>query len=356
MANKQFSLALGARRTMFAGNVKLFRSIFFSTIVAAVSLPSLTRAADGPAAGAPVGPPARTVTYTDAAILGVVEGITEFLPVSSTGHLIVASHELGLDADQVVPDKNGQPISTTHHGETKPLTLKAAVDNYNIIIQGGAILAVLFLYWARIMSLLRGALGRDPQGLVVLRNLILAFIPSAAVGLLLEHWIDEHLFTYHVVAAAFAAGAVAMLIAEQWRKKKAPADLAGSGPELYELSCKQALFIGTCQIASLWPGMSRSMTTIVGGYVAGLRPARAAEFSFLLGLMTLSAASGYKAVGHYAELRAALPLGPLALGILVATVSALVAVKWFVSWLGRHGLGAFAWYRLAAAVAIWAIL
>ncbi len=341
---------------MFAGIVINRQRIFPLVVLLLVGVGPVARAADAPVSPVPGALAPHEVSYADAAMLGVVEGITEFLPVSSTGHLIVASHELGLDAEAVVPDGKGQPILTTHHGETKPLTLKAAVDNYNIIIQGGAILAVLFLYWGRIVSLLRGAMGRDPQGLVVLRNLVIAFIPSAAVGLLLEHWIDAHLFTYHVVAAAFAVGAVAMLVAEHWRKKNQPADPTAPGPELHELSWPQALFIGLCQIASLWPGMSRSMTTIVGGYFAGLRPGRAAEFSFLLGLMTLTAASGYKAVGHYAELRAALPLGPLALGIVVATVSAFVAVKWFVGWLTKHGLGAFAWYRLAAAVAIWAVL
>jgi len=341
---------------MFADEVNTSRCLIFGGALLAAAFGPAARAADAPPARPSPASPPRTVTYSDAAVLGVVEGVTEFLPVSSTGHLIIASHQLGLDAEEPVRDRQGQPIITTHHGETKPLTLKDAVDNYNIIIQGGAILAVLLLYWPRILSLLRGVAGRDPQGLVILRNLIVAFIPSAALGLLLEHWIDAHLFTYHVVAAAFVAGAVVMLAAEHWRKKKNIGGVAATGPELHELSWKQALFIGSCQCASLWPGMSRSMTTIVGGYFAGLRPAPAAEFSFLLGLMTLTAASGYKAVGHYAELRAALPLGPLVLGIIVATISALVAVKWFVGWLTRHGLGAFAWYRLAAAVAIWFIM
>jgi undecaprenyl-diphosphatase len=240
----------------------------------------------------------------------------------------------------------------THHGETRPLTLKAAVDNYNIIIQGGAILAVLFLYWSRVHSLIRGVLGRDPKGLLALRNLMVAFVPSAALGLLIEHWIDEHLFTARVVAAAFAVGAVVILAAERWRKVHWPAAANSPGPEMHELSWKQALFIGACQCWSLWPGMSRSMTTIVGGYLTGMRPARAAEFSFLLGLLTLTAASGYKAVGHYAELRAALPLGPLLVGIAVATVAAFISVKWFVGYLTKHGLTAFAWYRFAAAAFI----
>ncbi len=308
-----------------------------------------TAAADAPA---PVADRAPAVTYGDAIVLGLVEGATEYLPVSSTGHLVVASQMLKLDTEVPLLDHAGQPIITTHHGVTKPLTLKDAVDNYNIIIQGGAILAVLLLYWPRVLSLVRGAAGRDPQGLCALRNLVVAFLPSAVIGLLAEHWISAHLFSARVVAAAFAVGAVVMLVAEQWRQRHWANAAATPGPEIHDLSWRQSLLIGLCQCWSLWPGMSRSMTTIVGGYLAGLRPARAAEFSFLLGLMTLTAASGYKAVGHYAELRAALPLGPLVIGFLVATVSALVAVKWFVGWLTRHGLAAFAWYRLAAAAVI----
>jgi undecaprenyl-diphosphatase len=306
--------------------------------------------------GAAVPPPsaAQPVTYGDAVILGLVEGVTEYLPISSTGHLVVASHLLKLDAQEPLVGRDGQPIIVTHHGETKPLTLKDAVDNYNIIIQGGAILAVLLLYWNQVWRLIRGALGRDPQGLLALRNLVVAFIPSAVLGLLAEHWIDAHLFSAKVVAVAFALGGVVMLAAEHWRKTHWPSPAAVPGPEIHELSWRQSLLIGFCQCWSLWPGMSRSMTTIVGGYLAGLRPVRAAEFSFLLGLMTLTAASGYKALGHYAELRAALPWGPMAVGFLVATVAAFIAVKWFVSWLTRHGLSAFAWYRFAAAaVVLW---
>lgn len=306
----------------------------------------------------PISPPppvpvhAQTVTYGDAVVLGLVEGVTEYLPVSSTGHLVVTAHLLKLDSETPLVDRSGQPIIVTHHGETRPLTLKDAVDNYNIIIQGGAILAVLFLYWSRVLSLFRGVLGRDPQGLLVFRNLLVAFIPSAVLGLLTEHWIDAHLFSAKVVALAFAVGAVVMLAAEHWRKTHWPSPAAVPGPEIYDLSWRQSLLIGLCQCWSLWPGMSRSMTTIVGSYFAGLRPVRAAEFSFLLGLMTLTAASGYKALGHYAELHAALPLGPMAVGLLVATISAFLAVKWFVHWLTRHGLSAFAWYRLAAAAVI----
>ncbi|HVU36765.1 MAG TPA: undecaprenyl-diphosphate phosphatase [Opitutales bacterium] len=313
-------------------------------------------AADAPPSisSTPVAPvvSARTVTYPDAVILGLVEGATEYLPVSSTGHLIVTSQALGLDSTEPLPGRDGQPIITTHHGVTKALSLKDAVDNYNIIIQGGAILAVLLLYWPRILSLIRGAVGRDPPGLRILRNLLIAFIPSAAVGLLIEHWIDEHLFSAKVVAAAFIAGGVAMLAVERWRKTSRAGTSASPGPEIYELSWQQSLFIGACQCFSLWPGMSRSMTTISAGYLTGLRPARAAEFSFLLGLITLTAASGYKAVGHYAELRAALPMGPMLVGIVVATVAAFISVKWFVGWLTRHGLSAFAWYRFAAAIVV----
>ncbi len=325
------------------------------------------------------------LTYTDAAVLGLVEGTTEFLPVSSIGHTILATHALGLDRQMPLRDSNGQPIILLNgHGEKSIdyedpigsgqhhvlqwvdnpgssanagfLTLKDAVDVYNVMVQAGPIAAILVLYWRRVWSLLRGVAGSDPQGLLLLRNLVLAFLPAAALGFVGGKWIHAHLFSYQPVAAALVAGALVMLAAERWRRKKTVGVTETLGPELHELSWRQALLIGACQCASLWPGTSRSMTTIVGGYLVGLRPARAAEFSFLLGLLTLTAASGYEAVGHLAELRAGLPMGPLVLGIVVATLAALITVRWFVSWIAQRGLEVFAWYRLALAAAVFWVM
>ena len=137
-----------------------------------------------------------------------------------------------------------------------------------------------------------GLLGRDPAGLRLLRNLIVAFVPAAAVGLLLDHWIDEHLFFVRVVVAAQISGAVLMFAAERWRKRRTSPARAALLPA--DLPSRRALGIGLMQCLALWPGMSRSMTTIVGGYFAGFEPPQAAEFSFLLGFVTLTAATVYK--------------------------------------------------------------
>jgi undecaprenyl-diphosphatase len=364
--------------------VNTFRRIFPGLILLAWGV-GLSARADtaAPPAAAPAVANSRTLTYSDAAILGLVEGATEFLPVSSIGHTILASHALGLDQQIPLRDHTGQPIillnghgeksvdyeeppgSGQHHilqmvdGPGVPagagfLTLKDSVDVYNVMVQAGPIAAILVLFWRRVWSLLRGAVGRDPQGRLVLRNLVLAFIPAGTLGFLGNKWIHAHLFSYQPVASALVAGALVMLAAELWRKQDSASLAESPGPELHELTCRQALLIGLCQCASLWPGTSRSMTTIVGGYLVGLRPARAAEFSFLLGLLTLTSASGYEAVKHLDELRAGLPVGPLLLGVVVATFAAVITVRWFVGWIARYGLSAFAWYRIAlAAVVFW---
>jgi undecaprenyl-diphosphatase len=293
--------------------------------------------------------PARTLTNGDAVILGVVEGVTEFLPISSTGHLILADHFLGLDEET--------PIASAHdsgHAEgdsgPKPVTVKQAADAYIIVIQIGAIAAVLIICWARVWSILMGLLGKDRKGLLLARNLIVAFLPAVVIGLLLEKWIDRYLFNTWPVIAALFAGGLLILAAEGWRRRRQKSDDAG--PDLHELTVSQSLIIGLLQCVAMWPGTSRSMMTIVGGYLAGLSPVRAAEFSFLLGLITLGAASFYKGLEAGPALLHFFAPGPLLLGLAVATVSAAIAVKWMVGYLGRHGLGVFAWYRMALALVL----
>lgn len=295
---------------------------------------------------------APTVTYTDALILGIVEGLTEYLPVSSTGHLILAEHLLGLDQEIPLVRNDGQPM-LLKDGEA--FTLKQAVDAYLIIIQFGAILAVIILYWRRLLEILQGLLGKNPRGLLLLRNLIAAFLPAVIIGLLLEDWIDSVLFGVKPVLIALVGGAVLMLIVENIRKRrmaKAPitANSEASGPDLHELSLPQSVVIGLLQCVAMWPGTSRSMMTIVGGYLVGLNPVRAAEFSFLLGLITLSAASFYKTLTVGPAMAQTLPAGPVIFGIFMAGVSAVFAVRWFVGYLTRHGLGLFAYYRIALAI------
>jgi undecaprenyl-diphosphatase len=317
------------------------------------------------------------IDYLDAVVLGLVEGLTEYLPVSSTGHLILANELLGLNAETVLLGRDGQPVMI--HDEAlptgqRPFSLKDAADGYAIIIQAGAIAAVALIYWSRLMGALRGSFSLGFAALGVLmpaarhkahefdrtdtllaRNLIVAFMPAAVIGLLLDDWIERALFGVGPVVVALVAGAFLMLGVEHWRRRR-HATPEPRGPDLHELSLRQCLTIGLLQCVAMWPGTSRSMMTLVGGYVVGLSPVRAAEFSFLLGFITLTAASGYKALKVGGPMLETLPLGPMLVGIFVATVSAALAVKWLVSYLTRHGLALFAWYRLGLAACVIAFL
>lgn len=295
--------------------------------------------------------PPPTLTYTGAVALGLVEGVTEFLPVSSTGHLILANHFLGLNSDRPARDLQGNHLYPQNHSgiaPAQPLTVKALADTYAIVIQVGAIAAVLILYRARVRSMALGLAGRDRTGLLLARNLLAAFLPAAVAGLLLEDWIDRYLFDSLAVVAALFAGGLLMLAVEAWRRRNSAQEAAG--PDLHELTLGQCLMVGLLQCVALWPGTSRSMMTIVGGYFAGLSPQRAAEFSFLLGLITLSAAAFYKGCKGGAFMLAAFGPGPLLVGMAVAALSAAVAVKWMVGYLGRRGLEGFAWYRMGLAL------
>ncbi|MGE3107730.1 MAG: undecaprenyl-diphosphate phosphatase [Phycisphaerales bacterium] len=293
-----------------------------------------------------------------AVILGLVEGITEYLPVSSTGHLIIVSSLLGLD-DPGRPDH------------------KAALDAFNIVVQGGAILAVLGLYWPRVVQMLRGLLGRDPAGLRLAINLVVAFIPAAISGKLLHDWIEAKLFHPGPVTAALIIGGVYMMAIEQWRLGRfghvSRGGPAGEGLSVDDITIPKALFIGMMQCVALIPGTSRSMMTITGGVMARLRPAAAAEFSFLLGLPTLGAATLYSLYknltaggagshaggaggashgGSPANLFEVLGVGPVVIGLIVATISAAIAVKWLVAFLNRRGLTPFGWYRIVLGVCL----
>ena len=281
--------------------------------------------------------------WWEAVVLGLVEGITEFLPVSSTGHLILTSWLLGLDAP-----------------ETKP-----SLDAFQIVVQGGAVLAVLLLYRERVSEMLRGLLGRSAAGRRLVGRLVLAFLPAALLGPVFDTAFHDRLFRPGPVLAALLAGGVWMI----WLGRRGP-EGAGATPvkaparSLDEMPARMALMIGLFQCVALWPGTSRSMMTIAGGVLLGLRPKDAAEFSFLLGLPTLGAASLYSLATNLTEAQAAgtptlfTALGPGAvlLGLAVATVSAAVAVHWLVGFLTRHGLAAFGWYRIALALVLGGLL
>jgi undecaprenyl-diphosphatase len=270
-----------------------------------------------------------------AVVLGVVEGITEYLPISSTGHLILASALMGLG---VTPEQ------------------QRAVDDFNIVIQGGAIAAVVGLYWPSLLRMGKGLLGQDEAGLRLLFNLFLAFLPAAVIGLILKDAIEYFLFRPLPVLLALGLGGIYMMIADlRAQGRLGLPHKSGAEPGMFDLKPSQALFIGFLQCIAMWPGVSRSMMTITGGIWCGMKPRQAAEFSFLLGLPTLLAATLYKLAKnlHHANsngtrhLFEELGYLPCLVGMLVAAVSAAVAVRWLVGFLNRHGLTPFGWYRLA---------
>jgi len=274
----------------------------------------------------------------EAIVLGLVEGITEYLPVSSTGHLIIAASLLGLGNSQ-------------------------AVNDFTIIIQGGAILAVLGLYRARVIQMIRGVFGLDPVGRRLAINILIAFIPAAFLGPILDDRIESVLFHPIPVIIALAVGGIWMIWLDRWDAKRDARDPddADAGLTIETLDVRRAALIGLMQCIAMIPGTSRSMMTIGGGVVVGLRRKDAAEFSFLLGLPTLGAACAYKlAKNLYAASKPGGPpnlveqLGwiPVAIGIIVATVSAALAVKWLVGFLTKRGLAPFGWYRIALAAVL----
>lgn len=295
------------------------------------------------------------LSMRDAVILGVVEGVTEYLPVSSTGHLIIANRVLGLDSDTPLRDAAGQPLwhkrPSPARPNGQPLTLKLAADTYVVVIQFGAIAAVALLYWRQLLAMGRGALGQDDAGRRLLVQVMVAFVPAAAIGFLAHDWIDAHLFSIPTVIAAQVGGAALMLIVDRWHRNRSENP---SRPA--ELTTRRAAGIGCLQCAALIPGTSRSMTTIVGGYLVGLTPAKAAEFSFLLGFVTLSAASIYKGWRSGGAMIQVFGWTPVLLGAVVATAVAFVCVRFLVGWLTRRGLGIFAWYRLGVAAVLTVLL
>jgi len=264
-----------------------------------------------------------------AAVLGVVEGLTEYLPVSSTGHLLVTQDLMGLGGA----------------GEED----KAAADAYAICIQAGAIVAVLGLYWRRVGQAFRGFAG-DKLGRRLQANLLAGFVPAAVLGLALNDVIKSHLFgPWPVVAAWFVGGAV--ILAVVYRRKLRGAT-PRSGVSLDELTWKLALLIGFAQCIAMWPGVSRSLITIVGGVLVGLSLPAAVEFSFLLGVVTLGAATAYDAMKHGPLMAEAYSPLALIVGMAFAFASAAVAVKWMVAYLNKHSMAIFGFYRVAIAILV----
>ena len=319
---------------------------------------------EGPILTAPeatASPPAPSaaaeLSIRDAVVLGLVEGITEFLPISSTGHLIIANRALDLEAEEPLRNEKGQLLwykKPTEKTAGEPLTLKLAADTFAVVIQVGAIAAVVLIYWNQLIDMLRGVAGLSAAGLRLLRNVLLAFLPCAIAGYCLHDWIDHNLFSVKAVVIALISGAILMVGAERWRTRRSGAGSSRLDPA--DLAPRHAFGIGLMQCLALWPGTSRSMVTIVGGYFCGLSPAKAAEFSFLVGLPTLAGAAVLKGVKSGPAMIAVFGWEHVVLGTAVAGISAAIAVKFLVNYLTRHGLVVFAIYRviLALTLVIWA--
>jgi undecaprenyl-diphosphatase len=272
------------------------------------------------------------VNLFQAAFLGAVEGLTEFLPVSSTGHLILAAHAMGLVGGEM--------------------------DAFEIVIQAGALLAVLWIYRDRVMSLFTGILDPDSKGRALLLKLIVAFLPAAALGFLTHKWIKAHLFGPRPVAIALIAGGLLILLVARWMRARDRTPGAKPQFGLDDLPISAAFLIGLAQCFSLWPGTSRAMATMLAALVLGATPVAAAEFSFLLALPTLGAATLFDLLKHHKELTgpAIGGPGPLIVGLVVSAIVAAIAIRGFLRYVTRRGLEPFGWYRIALGVVVIAFL
>ena len=256
-----------------------------------------------------------------AALLGLIEGVTEFIPVSSTGHLILASHWLG---------ETGEAAKT-----------------FDIFIQLGAILAIVWLYRARLTRTVLAA-RHDPVSRRFVLNLGIAFLPAAIIGFLFHDWIKAHLFTPTVVASALVAGGLVILLIEWARPRERVAEVADVQPPT-------ALGVGLVQVLSLVPGTSRSGATIMGGYALGLSRRAATEFSFFLSIPIMFAATLYDLFKSRGALGAA-DAPAFAVGFVVSFVSAVIVVRAFLRYVSHHSFSAFAWYRIALGVVLLLLL
>ena len=254
-----------------------------------------------------------------AIILGLVEGATEFIPVSSTGHLILAADWLNFEG--------------------------ARAKTFEVFIQLGAILAVVWLYREKILSVL-GSAGHDPGARQLIINLAIAFVPASLTGFLIYDWMKANLFNPLTVAWALLLGGVVILLIEWWDPPEAVEDVD-------HIPFSKALGIGVAQVLSLFPGVSRSGATIMGARSLGLSRRAAAEFSFFLAIPVMFAATGFDLFQSRDVLSAA-DAPVFAVGFVVSFLSAIVVVKAFLGFVSRHSFRAFAWYRIAfGALLLW---
>ena len=253
-----------------------------------------------------------------AILLGIVEGVTEFIPVSSTGHLILATELFGYDAAQWAM--------------------------FNVVIQLGAILAVVVQYWRTFWAVGFGLLRWEPISVRFVRNLLAAFIPSAVLGLALKDQIDTMLGSPSVVAWALIAGGIAILAIEKIARPGPPTGIG-------QLPLRQALGVGLAQCVSMIPGVSRSGATIMGALAMGIERRTAAEFSFFLAVPTMLGASTLELIDNGTKLTGTVGWSEIAVGFAVAFVVALVVIRMFVAYVSRAGFAPFAWYRIVAGIA-----
>lgn len=248
------------------------------------------------------------MTWLQAIIIAIVEGLTEFLPVSSTGHMILASALMGIHEDEFV-------------------------KSFEVVIQLGAILAVLAIYYKRFLV-----------SFDIYLKLFVAFLPTGVMGFLAYKTIKAYLFNPTTVSISLIAGGIVLILLDKWTAKK-----ESRYAEIEQIGYLDAFKIGVIQCLSMIPGVSRSAATIFGGVYAGFNRVQAAEFSFLLAIPTMFAATGYDILKNH-ELFTADTAPIMALGALVAFVVAILAVKAFVSFLTRYGFKHFGWYRIIIGV------
>ena len=250
-------------------------------------------------------------------LLGVVEGVTEFLPVSSTGHLILATKLFGYDADKW--------------------------KVFNIVIQLGAILAIVVLYWRTLLTVAQGVIARRHEALAFVRNVLIAFLPAAVIGLALHKQIERLLGHAEVVAVALIVGGIAILIVERFVPRARIHGVAA-------IPARTAVGVGFLQCLAMIPGVSRSGATIMGALALGVERRTAAEFSFFLAIPTMLGATTLELYKNRTALDAH-ALGDIGIGFVVSFVVAIVVVRAFVAVISRYGFAPFAWYRIAAGTA-----
>jgi undecaprenyl-diphosphatase len=274
-----------------------------------------------------------------AALLGIVEGLTEYLPVSSTGHLILVPH-LAEAAARYMPMLEIFAKSSE------------AEDSFDVVIQFGAILAVVVHYRKLLLERVIGLAKREKASISLLTALVLGFVPTAIVGLLLRKTIKKLLFGPMPVAFALIVGGILMIVVERVRKARKTQGLVG----LEHVTPKRALLIGLGQCVSMWPGSSRSMCTILAGQATGLSTSTSAEFSFLLGLPTLGAACVYEAMKARHVLASGIGLPSIVIGLVVSFFVAWAVIAVFIKYLQTNGLEPFGYYRILLGIVVFMVM